>query len=119
MNILTDIPLHIIYHKISNKKKAAGYKCELHQFNISDIIEMIGDGNCQYTGKPFKNLEDITFERVNPYLGYVKGNVLTVSRAANGSKSGLDAFSKGNLIPTPMKIKLLRKALYILEKGER
>ena len=112
MNLLTDVPIHAIYHKIQSKKGNAKVKCTLTYFSLADIIEMIGDGNCQYSGKGFKDLDDITFERINPKLGYVQGNVVMVNKDANTHKSTLDSFIHRDYIPDAMKIKLLRKALY-------
>lgn len=116
MNLLIDVPLHVLYQKINNKQGDGRKECRLKQFSVYDLLEMIGDGNCAYTKQPFKNLEDVTFERVNPNRGYVRGNVVMVSKDANSRKSSLDAFVKTNVIPTDTKIKLMRKALYQLEK---
>lgn len=116
MNLLIDVPLSDLNQKIASKKGNAGSKCKIPQFSIYDLLEMIGDGNCAYTKKPFKDLSDVTFERVNPNLGYVKGNVVMVSQDANSRKSSLDAFVKTPIIPADVKIKLMRKALYQLEK---
>lgn len=117
MNLLKDVPIHAIYHRISTKKGSAKVKCTLTYYSLSDILEMIGDGNCQYTGKEFKDLDDVTFERINPKEGYVQGNVVMVSSGANNHKACLDNFMHRTEIPDAMKIKLLRKALYQLEKG--
>lgn len=117
MNLLKDVPIHAIYNKISNKKGSAKVKCTLTYYSLSDVLDMVGDGNCQYTGAEFKNLDDITFERINPKEGYVQGNVVMVSLHANQHKSILDRFIHGETIPDAMKIKLLRKAIYQLEKG--
>ena len=116
MNLLT-MPFHQIQQKIFAKSTNTKDKtCHLTSFAMSEIIEMIGNGMCAYSGKEFKDFQDITFERVNPKLGYVSGNVLIVSREANQSKSQLDAFIQHPCINSEMKIKLLRKALYQLEK---
>lgn len=117
MNLLKDVPIHQITQKINSKKASTGKSCQIHQFTIEQILNMIGDGNCAYTGEPFANLEDVTFERVNPKVGYVDGNVVMVSRVANQHKAQLDSFMHRDYIPDAMKIKLLRKALYQLEKG--
>lgn len=117
MNLLKDVPIHQITQKIVNKKATAGKSCQLHQFTFQEIMDMIGDGVCQYTGREFTSLENATFERVNPRVGYVPGNVLMVCNEANHCKAKLDHFIKDDVIPDAMKIKLLRKALYQLEKG--
>lgn len=117
MNLLTDVPIHRLFQKITNKKANAECECLLNHFSIYDILNMVGDGLCQYTGKSFKNLADMTFERVNPNKGYVQGNVIMVTLAANQCKAKLDAFIKDEEIPDAMKVKLLRKAIYQLEKS--
>lgn len=120
MNLLTDLTFNQLHFKIGSKHASIKGKkdSDLNELTLSDILEMVGDGNCQYTGEAFKNIGDATFERVNPSLGYVKGNVLMVSLAANQHKSRLDCFVKEGVIPDAMKIKLLRKALYQLEKKQ-
>lgn len=83
-----------------------------------DLKELANQDKCAYSGKSFvqghTQLKP-TFERINPNLGYVSGNVVIVTRAANGQKACLDQFVKVNEITDEMEIKLLRKALYQLE----
>lgn len=117
MNLLVDMPIHVLYQKLTTKSANAPRECQLKHFTVYDLLVAIGDGNCQYTGKPFENENDATFERINPNLGYVKGNVVMVSSKANSHKSQLDHFVKGGVIPIEKKIKLMRKALYQLEKS--
>lgn len=95
--------------------------CETHNKDFSLSLEELnglfsGDW-CPYSGHGFNTWKNVTFERVNPYLGYVSGNVLLVTDAANNHKSRLDDFVKTNVITREMKIKLMRKAIYLLEKG--
>ena len=73
---------------------------------------------CHYTGKEFeqKGPGCLTLERINPEIGYTPENTIAVRSAANHQKSNLDAFIKGTEIPDEMKIKLLRKATYQIEK---
>lgn len=114
MNLLTDIPLCDLYHKIKQKASNSGFS--LHRWNLQDVLEMIGNGSCAYTGKEFTAIDNATFERINPNLGYVPGNVVMVTQLANSHKSQLDAFVKNAIIDDAMKIKLLRKAVYQLER---
>ena len=52
---------------------------------------------CFYTGLPFEDFSDITFERVDPTLGYVNGNVVLVKAAINDFKGkNLDPFFFNN-----------------------
>lgn len=114
MNLLQDVPLCDLFHKIKNKAANSGFS--LHRWKMQDVIEMLGNGCCAYTGKEFTAIENATFERINPELGYVPGNVVMVTQLANSNKAGLDAFVKSTCIPNATKIKLMRKALYQLEK---
>lgn len=117
--LATQLSIRDLWTKIGSKAAHTALDCDLRDFSLSDLIELLGDGRCAYTGEGFENGGDITFERVNPKQGYVKGNVLLVSRKSNQHKSQLDAFVHGNSIPAAMKIKLLRKALYQIEKQVR
>lgn len=118
MNLLKDISLNRLHHKLGAKhaKAVKEKESDLNSLTLSELLEIVGDGNCAYTGKEFIDINDATFERVNPQLGYVKGNVVMVSSEANQNKSQLDAFVKKEVIPDAMKVKLLRKAIYQLEK---
>lgn len=113
----TSLPLDTFWNKLCQKAQNCDKDFELKKINMADLLELLGDGHCAYTGKEFNSIQDITFERINPKLGYVKGNVLLVNRDSNQHKSMLDAFIHRNAIPDEMKIKLLRKALYQLEKA--
>ena len=114
MNLLS-MPFHSIVDKIKSKSNSAA-TFKIQQWKMQDIVELIGKGLCAYTGQEFDCLSDATFERVNPKVGYVPGNVIMVRQSANTHKSQLDAFMKNTIIGDAMKIKLLRKALYQLEK---
>lgn len=106
-------------HKVKCKHNNAimnGKRSDLSNMTAFKLLHLIGDGLCAYTGKEFASLNNATFERVNPELGYVEGNVCIVTQEANAHKGQLDCFVKGGTIPDAMKIKLLRKALYQLEK---
>lgn len=117
MNLLIDVCLDTLLSKLDKKtKRTKDKECALLDFSLFELLEVIGDGNCQYTKKPFDSMDDVSFERVNPNLGYVRGNVITVKSAVNQSKGNLDAFAKSRIFTTEQKIKLMRKALYQLEK---
>lgn len=115
--LTTDIPLDTFWTKLCTKGQNADKDFTLKKMTLTELVELIGDGKCAYTGKEFETLQDITFERVNPKLGYVSGNVLLVNRNSNQQKAQLDSFMHRTYIPDAMKIKLLRKALYQLEKS--
>lgn len=85
---------------------------------LLEVLEMAKSGKDSYTGQPIDTLNS-TFERINPKLGYISGNVCLISKEANTHKSLLDAFVKKDVIPNEMKIKLMRKAIYALEKEMR
>lgn len=115
--LTTDIPLDTFWTKLCTKAGNTDKDCSLRKMSLAELVELIGDGKCAYTGREFKSLQDITFERVNPKLGYVKGNVLLVNHDSNLQKGWLDNFMHKPFIPDAMKIKLLRKAIYQLEKA--
>lgn len=58
----------------------------------------------------------LTVERLNPRLGYVKGNVVAMSYVANNAKSTIDTFLHSPQLTDAAKLKVLRKAIYQLEK---
>lgn len=105
-----------IAQKIGNKMLACLKDGKEFSVPLSELKTMFDEGVCHYTGHKFINLTAATFERVNPFLDYVAGNVVLVTTEANAQKGQLDCFIKNQHIPIEMRIKLLRKATYILEK---
>lgn len=108
----------------SDRLKIIGRKvqsCEANEkefsLSLKELDELFSAEYCAYSGEGFNNWKHVTFERVNPYLPYVSGNVLLVTTHANSHKSLLDNFVKTQVITREMKIKLMRKAIYLLEKG--
>lgn len=94
MNLL-HVPFHQMYQKAKSKAENAKQNkktCELIHLTVLEMLELIGNGRCAYTGTEFQSLEDATFERINPNKGYVKGNVVFVTSGANGHKASLDCF---------------------------
>jgi hypothetical protein len=67
--------------------------------SLSEIKQLFSVQHCAYTGKRFSTFQDMTWERINPEVDYVSGNVIIVSQAANTHKSQLDAFVKGAMHP--------------------
>lgn len=105
-----------------NKSQHAKAKGVFFSLTFADMEALYEATHCAYTGvemmpTPDKSGTHKTIERVNPELGYVRGNVVAVTSESNSHKSQLDSFVKGSCIPDSMKVKLLRKALYQLEKG--
>lgn len=76
---------------------------------------------CYYTGQPFTDWNDITFERINPLLGYVKGNVVLVKSAANSFKGAtLDGFLFNNPIQIERSGELLiQLGKHLLQKAKK
>ncbi len=87
---------------------------------LNEVLDIFNVERCPYSGRKFTlekgKINSPTFERVNPWIGYESGNVLIVTKAANQEKAQLDAFVKGGVIDYAMKVKLMRKAIYQLEK---
>lgn len=75
---------------------------------------------CAYSGVRFVKESNhpkcASMERINPNEGYTLENTVVVTRECNTHKSQLDSFIKGTAISDAMKLKLLRKAAYQLEK---
>lgn len=95
--------------------KSRGISFEL---TLMECHALLAAKICHYSGKGFdKNGPGcLTLERINPDIGYTPENTVAVRSGTNNQKSQLDAFVKGTEIPEEMKIKLLRKATYQLEK---
>lgn len=87
---------------------------------LSDWAKLMSEPVCSYSGRPFNNKggcsDSRTMERINASLGYTVENTIAVTSAANSEKSNLDAFMKGSVILPEVKLKLLRKAAYQIEK---
>ena len=87
---------------------------------LSDWAKLMSEPVCSYSGRPFSNKggcsDSRTMERINASLGYTVDNTMAVTSAANSEKSNLDAFMKGSVILPEVKLKLLRKAAYQIEK---
>ncbi|AOG16650.1 postulated decoy of host sigma70 or sigmaS [Cronobacter phage vB_CsaM_leN] len=87
---------------------------------LSDWAKLMSEPVCSYSGRPFSNKggcsDSRTMERINASLGYTVENTIAVTSAANSEKSNLDAFMKGSVILPEVKLKLLRKAAYQIEK---
>lgn len=106
--------------KLENKRESAkdkGTDFSL-QTNTIGLMELINKskGLCGYTNKQFIDANDVTFERIDPNIGYTMDNTIFCCLSANNLKSNLDAFEKGDAIPDAMKVKLMNKAIYRLNK---
>lgn len=89
---------------------------------FADYRDLMTRTHCAYTGRPFQPASEnssysLTLERVNPCEGYTPENTIAVTNIANQHKAKLDMFMKDEAIPEEMKLKLLRKAAYQLEKS--
>lgn len=60
--------------------------------------------------------DTLTIERLNPRKGYVMGNVVAMSHGANSAKSAVDMLIHSKKLDDASKVRILRKALYQLEK---
>lgn len=103
-------------------QKSQNAKRAKNQFALTyiEFYKLMSTPVCAYSGKTFsRDIESPysrSLERINPKIGYTPENTIAVTKAANAQKSGLDAFMKGEEIPPEMKIKLLNKAIYQLQK---
>lgn len=89
------------------------------RITFEQFVELMQVEKCAYTGTVFPKDHGRSIERVNPKEGYTMENVVIVTARANSQKAQLDQFVHEEHIPNEMKIKLLRKALYQLEKKNK
>ena len=101
----------------ASKANNAGLNGKYFALSFEEYKRVMIEPKCAYTGVSFGVSSGRTLERVNPAIGYVNGNVLAVTKEANCHKSKLDSFMHETTIPMEMKLKLLRKAAYQLEKA--
>lgn len=100
-----------ILSKVANKVKKC-IKGELRakwELTYPQLVKIFRETEvCYYSGKPFESEDDITFERINPLKGYIKGNVVLVKAEINHNKgSTIDAFLHNGPMRLEDKAKLL------------
>lgn len=104
----------------NNKSDDARSRNLQFALTLNDWTKLMTVPVCQYSGKTFSprsgSPNSRTMERINASLGYTAENTIAVTHAANSEKSSLDAFMKGSVILPEVKLKLLRKAAYQIEK---
>lgn len=89
------------------------------RITFEQFVKLMQVEKCAYTGTVFPKDHGRSIERINPKVGYTMENVVIVTAQANSHKAQLDQFIHGTAIPHEMKIKLMRKALYQLEKNSK
>lgn len=112
-----DLRIARSYNSKSDGARNRNLKFDL---TLNDWTKLMSQPTCLYSGVVFSNNggnpNSRTMERVNPKLGYTAENTIAVTDAANGEKANLDAFMKGSVILPEVKLRLLRKAAYQIEK---
>lgn len=80
--------------KTSNKITSAMASDHPFFMSFKEVQKLFNSQSaCAYSGELFSTTGDITFERVNPLLPYVKGNVLLVRKHLNSLKGNtIDKF---------------------------
>ncbi len=76
----------VVAEKWANKYKNAIKRDIEFSLTLGDISKLLKRKTCAYTGVKLTN-ENRTIERINPKLGYIRGNVLAISYTANQIKS--------------------------------
>lgn len=89
------------------------------RITFQQFVELMKVEKCAYTGTVFPKDHGRSIERINPKVGYTMENVVIVTARANSQKAHLDQFVHEEHIPADMKVKLLRKAIYQLEKNTK
>lgn len=102
----------MVARKYVDKKKHTKFPFDI---TLEEFQELYKSPTCSYTGKP---LVESTIERINPFLGYVHGNVTIVNDNANSIKAALDSFVKNSSILKDVKIMLLKVMIKALEENQ-
>lgn len=116
-SVKTDLKMAELYLQKSRNAERSN-----NQFALTyiEFYKVMASPVCAYSGKTFSRDPESPYsrslERINPKLGYTPDNTIAVTKAANNQKSNLDAFVKSEEIPAEMKIKLMNKAIYQLQK---
>lgn len=116
-----DLPFdYIVARKYASKYNNAMKRGIEFTLTLSNIRTLMNKKTCHYTGiKLTKNLgepplfSDITLDRVNPELGYTKGNTVACCHAANQLKSTLERSDECGL-ELKHKLKLMKKMLEVV-----
>ena len=115
--VQSDLRIADLYLQKSRNAKSANQSFGL---TYIEFYQLMATPICAYSGKTFsmdpQSPYSMSMERINPQIGYTPENTIAVTKAANTEKSRLDAFIKGEEIPPEMKIKLLNKAVYQMQK---
>lgn len=82
-----DIPEQELIVKTSNKITSAMTSNQPFYLSFKQVQKLFNSQSaCAYSGELFSTTGDITFERINPQVGYVKGNVVLVRKHINTLK---------------------------------
>lgn len=82
-----DIPEQELIIKVGNKIASAMASDHPFFMSFKEVQKLFNSQRaCAYSGATFSTIGDITFERVNPRLPYIKGNVVLVRKQLNGLK---------------------------------
>lgn len=89
-----DIPEQELIIKVGNKIASAMTADHPFYMSFKECQNLFNSQRaCAYSGEMFSSIGDITFERVNPRLPYIKGNVLLVRKHLNQLKGNtIDRF---------------------------
>lgn len=95
---VSDLTLAVRYARLHNSASKRGLEMSLP---FEELRMILGVEHCQMTGiklEPYEdnlpNYDSATFERINPNLGYVSGNVMMVCQGYNSLKNQL--FEQGS-----------------------
>lgn len=111
--IAASFPKNVLAMYMQKKENANERGIEFN-LPLDEFSKLQKRSHCAYTGQPFQRDDrelKRTFERIDPTKGYLHGNVIACSAAANQAKSGLDSFEQNPVIPDEMKVHLLERAL--------
>lgn len=104
--------------KAADKYRTSSTRRIFCDLSIKDFINLFrkGNGTCFYSGEEFENFSDMTLERLDPSIGYVKGNVVLVRGIYNNSKEPLDRYLKSDQVPDHVRIKIMQEAIKVCQR---
>jgi len=115
---LSDAKVFDILAKKLGGLRGNGATCAKNNMSAKQWIDLFqkGDGHCQYSGEKFSDINDISFERIDPTRPYEKGNVLLIKTKYNNAKSNVDRLLHMESLSDEMVIRLLQEGIKVVRK---
>ena len=118
----TGLPADVDYARIYAAKAANAEERNIKfDMNFADFAAIVSNKICCITGNTLDHTSDrfgetrFSLDRIDPTLGYVKGNVVVMSAHVNNAKADLDKFLSSGL-PDEHLLKVIYKVEHVLRK---